>query len=91
MLQNSVRVASLVALQRILEGVSDSEGGLRCHADVLRIIERCALDKTPTVRAAVGTLVQALATTSGGYSSVKLNALLAVCSKVCVCVYMRVS
>ncbi len=77
-----MRVASIVALQRIVEGVSDSDGGLRCHVHVLPVIEKHALDKVPTVRAAVGNLIQAVATASQGFSSVKMSVLVSVCSKV---------
>ena len=80
--QTSVRAAAIVALQRIVEGVSDTDGGVKCHVGVQAALDKAVVDKVPTVRAAAGNLVQALATASRGFSTVKLNALIAVCSKV---------
>ena len=55
---------------------------MKCHPLAQTTIERFVVDKVPTVRAAVGTLIQAVATASKGFSSVKLNTLISLCTKV---------
>ena len=82
LVQVSTRAASAVSLQRIVEGTADTEGGLKCHSAVLKVVEKCSADRASTVRAALALVVQALSTASLGYLSVKLPALLALCAKV---------
>lgn len=82
--QVSTRAACVVALQRIVEGTADTDGGVRCHVAVLKTIDKVlSSDKAYTVRAACCLVAQALSTASLGHLSVKLPALLSVCNKVC--------
>lgn len=87
--QVSVRAAAVVALQRTVEGTADTEGGLRCHATVLKAVEKNCADKAPTVRAAHALVTQALSTASLGHVTVKLAPLLALCAKVRVALLRR--
>jgi hypothetical protein len=80
--QTSVRAASAVALQRIVEGTADTDGGLKCHGVIAKVVDKCASDRASTVRSALALVVQALATASLGFVTVKLPVLLAMCAKV---------
>ena len=71
----------MIALQRLVEGTADTDGGLRSHVTILKAIEKASSDKLTTVRAACGLAAQALATACLGFVTVKLPSFLALCSK----------
>ena len=67
----TLRAAALDALVRLIDGCG-TRGGLRgLHAVTLRLLEESAIaDRSPLVRAGVGTAIAALAASSAGFASV---------------------